>query len=121
MNKTESGRSMVEMLGVLAIIGVLSVGGIAGYTMAMNKFRANEIMNCASLTVVEAVAAGENRTYVSDIATAFPSSISAYLDHITATPTTVTIKCNDVSAEPCKTVKTQLDGKYIGDNKVSVS
>ena len=35
----ESGRSMVEMLGVLAIIGVLSVGGIAGYTTAMNKHR----------------------------------------------------------------------------------
>ena len=28
----QSGRSMVEMLGVLAIIGVLSVGGIAGYS-----------------------------------------------------------------------------------------
>ena len=27
----QTGRSMVEMLGVLAIIGVLSVGGIAGY------------------------------------------------------------------------------------------
>ena len=27
----QSGRSMIEMLGVLAIIGVLSVGGIAGY------------------------------------------------------------------------------------------
>ena len=26
------GRSMVEMLGVLAIIGVLSVGAIAGYS-----------------------------------------------------------------------------------------
>lgn len=26
----EKGRSMIEMLGVLAIIGVLSVGGIAG-------------------------------------------------------------------------------------------
>ena len=26
-----TGRSMVEMLGVLAIIGVLSVGAIAGY------------------------------------------------------------------------------------------
>ena len=26
------GRSMIEMLGVLAIIGVLSVGGIAGYS-----------------------------------------------------------------------------------------
>jgi len=27
--KNQSGRSMVEMLGVLAIIGVLSVGGIS--------------------------------------------------------------------------------------------
>ena len=38
----ESGRSMVEMLGVLAIIGVLSVGGIAGYTQAIKKYKANE-------------------------------------------------------------------------------
>ena len=38
----QTGRSMVEMLGVLAIIGVLSVGGIAGYTSAMNKHRAND-------------------------------------------------------------------------------
>ena len=44
----ESGRSMVEMLGVLAIIGVLSIGGIAGYTMAMNRYRANEILNTAA-------------------------------------------------------------------------
>ena len=29
------GRSMIEMLGVLAIIAVLSVGGIAGYSKAM--------------------------------------------------------------------------------------
>ena len=33
----ESGRSMVEMLGVLAIIGVLSVGAIAGYSKAMEE------------------------------------------------------------------------------------
>ena len=31
------GRSMIEMLGVLAIIGVLSVGGIAGYSKAMEN------------------------------------------------------------------------------------
>ena len=30
---------MVEMLGVLAISGVLSVGGIAGYSKAMEKFK----------------------------------------------------------------------------------
>ena len=35
----QSGRSMIEMLGVLAIIGVLSVGGIAGYSKAMTQFK----------------------------------------------------------------------------------
>lgn len=40
-NINEHGRSMVEMLGVLAVIGVLSIGGIQGYTYAMNKHQAN--------------------------------------------------------------------------------
>ena len=35
------GRCMVEMLGVLAIIGVLSVGAIAGYGKAMFKYKLN--------------------------------------------------------------------------------
>ena len=50
-----TGRSMVEMLGVLAIIGVLSVGAIAGYSKAMTKYKLNkhaEQMN----TVINAVA-----------------------------------------------------------------
>ena len=38
----EIGRSMIEMLGVLAIIGVLSVGGIAGYSKAMQKCKINK-------------------------------------------------------------------------------
>ena len=37
----EKGRSMVEMLGVLAIIGVLSVGAISGYSKAMMKYKLN--------------------------------------------------------------------------------
>ena len=41
----ESGRSMVEMLGVLAIMGVLSIGAVAGYRWAMDKRNANEIVN----------------------------------------------------------------------------
>ena len=41
---SQSGRSMIEMLGVLAIIGVLSVGGIAGYSKAMEKFKINKII-----------------------------------------------------------------------------
>ena len=38
----EVGRSMIEMLGVLAIIGVLSVGGIAGYYKAMQMLQTNQ-------------------------------------------------------------------------------
>jgi len=54
IKKNESGRSMVEMLGVLAIIGVLSVGGIAGYKMAMRQIAKNsfaEFLNYWGLTV----------------------------------------------------------------------
>ena len=39
------GRSMIEMLGVLAIIGVLSVGGIAGYSKAMEMWKIDKIVN----------------------------------------------------------------------------
>ena len=42
MKFNELGRSMVEMLGVLAIIGVLSVGAIAGYSKAMMKYKLNK-------------------------------------------------------------------------------
>ena len=38
------GRSMIEMLGVLAIIGVLSVGGIAGYSKAIEKWKINKTL-----------------------------------------------------------------------------
>lgn len=36
-----AGRSMIEMLGVLAIIAVLSVGGLAGYSKAMQMWKSN--------------------------------------------------------------------------------
>jgi len=45
----QSGRSMIEMLGVLAIIGVLSVGGIAGYSKAMHKYRVNKTIEQITL------------------------------------------------------------------------
>lgn len=45
MRVNEQGRSMIEMLGVLAIVGVLSVGGIAGYSKAMAKFKTNKVID----------------------------------------------------------------------------
>ena len=50
----QTGRSMVEMLGVLAIVGVLSVTGIIGYTIAMRKYRANEIAQAISSMAIAA-------------------------------------------------------------------
>ena len=38
----QHGRTLLEMLGVLAIIGVLSITALVGFTYAMNKHRANE-------------------------------------------------------------------------------
>lgn len=45
----QSGRSMIEMLGVLAIAGVLSVSGIAGYTYAMTQYKVNNLINDLNL------------------------------------------------------------------------
>lgn len=43
--KQQSGRTLTEMLGVLAIMGILSITAIFGYSYAMNKHRANVILN----------------------------------------------------------------------------
>ena len=51
MKTNENGRSMIEMLGVLAIIGVLSVGGIAGYSKAMSKYRTNKMIDQATMLI----------------------------------------------------------------------
>ena len=64
MKRNENGRSMIEMLGVLAIIGVLSVGGIYGYTVAMRKYKANEIAQTMSMlaTIAHSANAGQGAT-----------------------------------------------------------
>ena len=43
--RSESGKSMVEMLGVLALMGLLAVLGAKGYSMAMERVAATTIIN----------------------------------------------------------------------------
>jgi hypothetical protein len=48
------GRSMIEMLGVLAIIGTLSVGGLLGYKKLIGKLDSNDILDIIQKTSLEA-------------------------------------------------------------------
>jgi len=58
---------MIEMLGVLAIVGVLSAGGIAGYSMAMQSYRTTQIIEKTHLiaTRVRSVYKGDYSSGVS--------------------------------------------------------
>ena len=60
--RQESGRSMVEMLGTLAIIGVLSIGGIAGYSYGMDKYQASTIINDVMLRAIDIMSRSEIST-----------------------------------------------------------
>ncbi len=49
LGQNQNGRSMIEMLGVLAIVGVLSAGGIAGYSVAMKSHKVNKATDMIQL------------------------------------------------------------------------
>ena len=87
-----AGRSMVEMLGVLAIIGVLSVGAISGYSKAMFKYKLNkhtEQMN----TLINAVA--RNVHNFNNLSTkGSPNIITPYFIKMGEIPTEM-VKSND--------------------------
>ncbi len=50
---TEQGRSMIEMLGVLAIIGVLSIGGLHVINRMQYEHKATQLVNDFSETVTK--------------------------------------------------------------------
>ena len=123
-NTNESGRSMVEMLGVLAIIGVLSIGGIAGYTLAMNRYRANEILNAAALVSIAATSGnggvGEvaNLAALGGIDTMTLPAIDADADITSTEAGVVTIKVNSDYPNVANLVKT-LSGNRVEANGTS--
>lgn len=52
MRFNQQGRSMIEIIAVLAIIGILSVGGIAGYSKAMAKHKLTKSQDQIQLLTV---------------------------------------------------------------------
>ena len=90
-NATFSGRSMVEMLGVLAIIGVLSVGALSGYSKAMMKYKLNKwVEQITSLINIGFRYAGK----WSDSAYSVPNNLTSYYIKLNEIPETM-IHSND--------------------------
>ena len=111
----ENGRSMVEMLGVLAIVGVLSIGGIAGYTRAMRNWRANEIIDAANKVVVIAETNDSNAkaTYadvgkLENVAGNAVSKIEAQRSGSTGTVTITLAGATDAMKELGKTIREKV-------------
>ena len=85
IKQNETGRSMVEMLGVLAVVGVLSIGGVAGYRYAVDKMNANEIINELKK---RAITASQQRVLGQDINLAEYGMGAKIKGTYTVTPTT---------------------------------
>ena len=73
LKSKQHGRSMLEMLAVLAIIGVLSIAALVGFTYAMNKHRANE-------TIYDVMLRGTNVPMIDEMRTIIvsPQDMSFY-------------------------------------------
>ncbi|MBR6412779.1 MAG: type II secretion system protein [Alphaproteobacteria bacterium] len=126
-NTNESGRSMVEMLGVLAIIGVLSIGGIAGYTLAMNRYRANELLNAAALVAITATSsrggAGDaaNLANLGGLEALTLPAITIDNDIHSTDAGIVTIKVNKAYSKVGDLVRTLSGDRVVGDKNAKCS
>lgn len=95
----QSGRSMIEMLGVLAIVGVLSVGGIAGYSKAMEKFRQNKTIDAITHLMANIQTAYAKQTSYENLDNGKAIAISAVPDGflVNGTDTISTVYGGDVT------------------------
>ena len=115
--KMESGRSMIEMLGVLAIIGVLSVGGINMITKMQDSYETTQIIdetgdlaNHAKKLVREYIADGHNA-----------GSMVSYLGHAKGLPEALYNGYNDCGGNLCGTADTAYDVVYSSNGVFAVT
>ena len=60
-NRKEGGRSIIEMIGVLAIAALLTVGGVWGYRLSVDSHQANEILENVRYMAGLVIVAEENK------------------------------------------------------------
>ena len=123
------GRSMVEMLGVLAIIGVLSIGAISGYSKAMFKYKLNKQAEQISSIVAAAYTYLGKIDYASNYASYM--YIIDYFMKLNLIPPEMSIKNNNLIGAAGSNIRLHIGpdknhmyinvAHYPGDNKESLS
>lgn len=109
LKTAEKGRSLVEMLAVLAIIGILSVGGIAGYDLVRERNQGNEILSTASAISVLARTKGINTDSRRE-RLSLPDGIS----YMTAAPDgTVTVRIGALPPKVYKAFRDSLEAMNV--------
>lgn len=77
--KNEQGRSMSEILAVLAIVGLLSVGGLIGYSQMLQKKDVDDVLDVLQQKIVEIHSAQANKKLTD------PDKMNAFLEDFTTT------------------------------------
>ncbi len=78
IKKNENGRSMVEMLGVLAVVAVLSVGALLGYSKAVFKQRVNQTVSEIATIVINTQTFFRTQTDYAGLSTQFLEQMNAF-------------------------------------------
>ena len=104
--RCQSGRSMIEMLAVLAIMGILTVGGIAAYSFAVSKHRANQIYSQVDLRAVSAFTNPIVKHTATDASFRLPGFDDTFenlpYEHTKVGNTAFQIKVTDVPQKVCR-------------------
>ena len=110
---SESGRSLIEMLGVLAVMGVLTIGAIAGFHYAMNKQRANATVNYVNQLAIEGsrqMLAGSNHLSLLDYPDKTPSGYEVELGLLKDTNAYFEVYVKDVPEAVCSQIQAMAEG-----------
>ena len=109
----QSGRSMIEMLGVLAIVGILSVGGIAGYSRAMLKLKINKTFEQVThiLTNIHTLYLSQGVTYDSE----YDEYLDKYYGLDTATAIAIDVVPTEMKSSAGNTLQNIFGGNVIID------
>ena len=104
--KCETGRTMLEMLGTLAIIGVLSTIGIMGYRILMRQHTVNEVARAITVAY-QGIELGQEPTLL-------PVPEGVQLDTLyTEEEVPVLMMITTEDEELCKAIKSLFEGRYL--------